>query len=160
MSRRFDSNEGQNPHGQGGPPTPYGQDVPDSYQGPAQSQQWDCIPETAMPYQGGAYGQLYRPQHGPQQAVYVNADNGNNTSLAPVTSLTTGLLALFTAWIPIVGLVAWVLAPIAIIFGILGVKRGKAEHKIMSIMGLVSGGIALLICFAYLLIFVVAALDA
>lgn len=106
-------------------------------------------PEQA-PY-GPYQGQHYAP------TVYVQSDSGNNTSLAPVTSLVTGLLGLCTAWIPILGIVAWVLGPLAIVFGILGLRRGRAEHKIMSMIGLVSGSVAVLICFAYVLLFVMAA---
>jgi hypothetical protein len=129
--------------------------------GQQQDPNWQTPPTygPVQPYNGPPQGQPYQPPSHPQQAVYVNAQDGNNTSLAPVTSLVTGLIALFIAWIPILGIGAWVLAPISIIFGILGLKRGKAEHKIMSIMGLVAGGIALLICILYLILFVAAAFS-
>jgi hypothetical protein len=101
----------------------------------------------------------FQGQQYPHQQIIVQTENGNNTSLAPVTALVIGLLALMTAWIPIVGIVAWVFAPLAILFGVLGLRRGKAEHKIMSVIGLVCGGIALLCCFGYLALFVVSALS-
>lgn len=112
-------------------------------------------PPMGQPYQPPPPmpGQQYQP------VVYVQTDNGNNTSLAPVTSLVTGLIGLFTAWIPIVGMIAWVLGPLALLFGILGLRRGKAEHKIMSMIGLIAGAIALLICFIYVLVLVLAAAD-
>ena len=120
------------------------------YSGPSQ---YDGPPQhsAAVLYNGPPQrqGQHYA------QAVYVQTDNGNNTSLAPVTSLVAGLIGAFLAWIPIVGMIAWVLGPIAIVFGILGLQRGKPEHKIMSIFGIVAGGIALAVCVGYVLVFAV-----
>ena len=72
--------------------------------------------------------------------------NGN-MNLAPVTSLVTGLIAFFSR-MPIAGMIAWVLAPLALLFGILGLRSGKTEHK-MSWSGIVCGAIALLICILY-----------
>jgi hypothetical protein len=100
------------------------------------------------------YGQPY------PQPIYVQTDNGNNTSLAPVTSLVTGLAGFFTAWIPILGMVAWLLGPIAILFGILGLRRGKTEHKIMSIVGIITGTISLLVCIGYVVMLAAASISA
>ena len=94
------------------------------------------------------------PPWGPHQTIYVQADNGNNTSLAPVTSLITGLLGLFVCWIPVLGIVGWLLGPLAIIFGGLGARRGKSEHKIMSWIGLTCGVITVLVCMVYLIAFI------
>jgi hypothetical protein len=96
----------------------------------------------------------YSLTYGSGQPVVVVQGDSNNTSLAPVTSLVSGLIALFFGWIPFVGLIAWVLGPLAIVFGILGLQRGKAEHKIMSWIGIVCGVIALIICVLYVLAFV------
>ena len=97
------------------------------------------------------------PATGSQQPVYVvNADNSNNTSLAPVTSLVTGLVGLFVCWIPFIGIVGWVLGPLALVFGFLGLGRGKAEHKVMSWIGIVCGALTLVVCVIYVVIFVAA----
>jgi hypothetical protein len=88
--------------------------------------------------------------------VYVQADNSNNTSLAPVTSLVTGLIGIFFSWIPIIGIIGWILGPLALVFGILGLRRGKAEHKIMSWVGIVCGAITVLICIGYVILFAMA----
>jgi hypothetical protein len=85
--------------------------------------------------------------------VFVQTDNSNNTSLAPVTSLVSGLIGLFFSWIPIIGIIGWVFGPLALVFGALGLRRGKAEHKIMSWIGLVCGAITLVICLAYAIAF-------
>jgi hypothetical protein len=92
----------------------------------------------------------------PQQVMYVHADSSNNTSLAPVTSLISGLVGLFFSWIPFIGIIGWILGPIALVFGILGLRRGKAEHKIMSWIGIICGAITLVICMVYVAIFVAA----
>lgn len=137
-------------------PGTYGQPQPPHQGEPYQGQPYQVPPQPVAPQYPvppQMHGQQYQP------VVYVQTDNGNNTSLAPVTSLVTGLIALFTAWIPIFGMIAWVLGPLALLFGILGLKRGKAEHKIMSMIGLIAGAIALLICFIYVFVLVLAASD-
>lgn len=79
-----------------------------------------------------------------------------NSSLAPVTSLVTGLCGLFLCWIPILGIIAWVLGPVALVFGFLGLKRGGTEHKLMSVFGIVLGVIALIVCWIWLIVTVIA----
>ena len=97
------------------------------------------------------------PATGPHQPVYVvNADNSNNTSLAPVTSLVTGLVGFSVCWIPFIGIVGWVFGPLALVFGFLGLGRGKAEHKVMSWIGIVCGALTLVVCVLYVVIVVAA----
>ncbi len=93
------------------------------------------------------------PQTGAQPVVIMQSDS-NNTSLAPVTSLVSGLIGLIFGWIPIIGIIGWIFGPLALIFGFLGLGRGKAEHKIMSWIGIVCGAITLVICFVYAAAFV------
>lgn len=130
---------------------------------PAQYQPGDVVNGHVLTADGAWVPLGAQPQQQPgaqivttsgQPVVIVQADNSNNTSLAPVTALVSGLIGLFLSWIPILGIVGWVLGPLALVFGILGLKRGKAEHKIMSWIGIVSGGITLLVCFLYVLMFV------
>ena len=64
----------------------------------------------------------------------------------PRTGDVAGLIGLFVSWIPLIGIVGWILGPIAVTFGVLGLRRGKGEHKIMSWIGLVCGALTLLIC--------------
>ncbi len=116
------------------------------FQQPQQFQQSSPqYPQQMQPYQHFGQGP-------PQQMVYVQAAGAGNSSLAPVTALICGLLALMIAWIPFLGLGAWILAPVGLTFGILGLRRGKAEHKIMSWIGIVASGIALMICFGWVLL--------
>lgn len=91
--------------------------------------------------------------YAPHQMVHVHGDPASHSALAPVTSLVTGLMALAFCWIPIIGVIAWLLAPIALVFGIIGTQRGKSEHKIMSAIGLACGGIALIVCVLWVVAF-------
>jgi hypothetical protein len=121
----------------------------------AQDGRW--IPLNPEP--GGAppnqYVGQFSSQNG-QPMVYIAADSSNNTSLAPVTSLVSGLIGVAFAWIPIIGVIGWVFGPLAVVFGVLGLRRGKAEHKLMSLIGIVCGAITLVICLGYVILFAVA----
>jgi hypothetical protein len=110
------------------------------------------VPEPPAP-PAPPYG-LGEPTWPPNQTIYVQADNSNNSSLAPVTSLITGLIGLFLSWIPIIGIVGWLFGPLALIFGVIGARRGRSEHKIMSWIGIACGTLTLLICGVYLVAFI------
>lgn len=58
-----------------------------------------------------------------------------------------GLIGLVLSFIPIVGFVSWLLAPLAILFGLIALRRAPRS---LAIAGIVTGGIALLICFSWL----------
>jgi hypothetical protein len=107
------------------------------------------FPGPQQPQPSAPYGYGYVPQQ-----IYIQADGSNNSALAPVTSLVLGICSLMVAWIPFIGIVAWITAPIGLVFGVLGVRRGRAEHKLMSSFGIALSAVALLICFAYLAFFV------
>ncbi len=70
--------------------------------------------------------------------------NGSGTA-----SLVLGIIALVCSFIPIVGLLSWLLAPAALITGVIGLNR---EPKGSAIAGLVTGGIALLMCILWVVI--------
>ena len=86
----------------------------------------------------------------PPPTVHVQTDS----ALAPVTSLVLGIVSLLVAWIPLVGIVAWLTAPVGLVFGSIGLRRGRAEHKAMSTIGIVLSAVALLICVGYVLLIV------
>lgn len=102
---------------------------------------------SAVPAPGAGWGYSPAPQ------VYVQADSAANSSLAPVTSLVSGIIGFLFCWIPFIGIIGWLFGPLALVFGLLGLSRGKAEHKIMSWIGLVLGAITLVICILYALAF-------
>jgi hypothetical protein len=70
--------------------------------------------------------------------------SSNEGQAMGITSLVLGILSMLTAWIPIIGLIAWILAPLGLLFGFLSV--GKPAGKGFAIAGLVTSGIGLLIC--------------
>ncbi len=81
------------------------------------------------------------------QNIYVQAPAAAPSNGMATASLVLGILGLVTAWIPIVGLVAWIFAPLGLIFGIIGL--GKPTGKGLAIAGLICSVIALFICLFY-----------
>lgn len=55
----------------------------------------------------------------------------------------TGLIALVLSFVPIIGFVSWLLAPLAILFGLIALRRASRS---LAIAGIVTGVIALVIC--------------
>jgi len=102
-------------------------------------------------WDGARWTEHYAPPPQLPAVVQVQSDGGQNSALAPVTSLVCGLVALLgCSWVPFIQLGALLLGPLAIIFGILGLQRGQAEHKLMSVIGIVTGGVALALAFILL----------
>ncbi|MBP2366427.1 DUF4190 domain-containing protein [Pseudonocardia parietis] len=104
----------------------------------------------------GPYPPHSQPQWGPgpQQPQY---RNGLGT-----TGFVLGLLAALFAWIPFIGVIAWPLAILGVIFSVLGLYRaikGRANNKGLSIAGLVLSVIALVFCVVYASAFASAASD-
>ncbi|MEU6131114.1 DUF4190 domain-containing protein [Saccharopolyspora sp. NPDC047091] len=67
-----------------------------------------------------------------------------------------GLLALLFSFIPIIGLIAWPLGILGLVFGVIGIIRarnGLANNQGMAITGTVLAGIGLVICFAWVGLF-------
>ncbi|MEV0698008.1 DUF4190 domain-containing protein [Saccharopolyspora sp. NPDC050389] len=63
-----------------------------------------------------------------------------------ITGLVLGLCALLFSLIPFIGVIAWVLAPLGLIFGIIGLRARKG----MAITGIATSAVALVICIAWL----------
>lgn len=62
-----------------------------------------------------------------------------------IAGLVLGLCALLFSLIPIIGMIAWVLAPLGLIFGIIGLRA----HKAMAITGIATSAVALVVCIAW-----------
>lgn len=88
-------------------------------------------------YQGGQYP--LQPQ-------------GNGLAVA---SLVLGILSILFVWIPIVGLVSWVLAPVGLVLGLVGLSRPGGRG--MAIAGSICSGVGLLGCIAWVVLLGVAA---
>jgi len=67
---------------------------------------------------------------------------------AAVVGATLGSVALFLSIIPLVGIVAWILAPIGLLSSVVGlvVGMGRRVGRIGAIWGIVTSGVALVIC--------------
>jgi len=77
----------------------------------------------------------------------VQQGNGMGTA-----SMVLGIIGLVLAFIPFLGLFSWVLAPLAIIFGLIGISKGNAP-KGQAIAGLATGGVALALCLLWAIAF-------
>jgi lysylphosphatidylglycerol synthetase-like protein (DUF2156 family) len=72
-----------------------------------------------------------------------------------VASLVLGIVGLVLAFIPIIGVVAWILGPLAIIFGFAGRSRAKrgAPNGGMAMAGLIMGIITVAIAIVWVIAF-------
>lgn len=57
-----------------------------------------------------------------------------------------GLIGLVLSFVPIIGFVSWLLAPLAIIFGLIALRR---PSRSLAIAGIVTGAIALFVCISW-----------
>ncbi|NMO89989.1 DUF4190 domain-containing protein [Actinomycetospora sp. TBRC 11914] len=75
------------------------------------------------------------------------------TNTAATTGFVLALIAAVVACIPLLGTVSWILAPLGIVFAIVGLSRATPARggvgRPMAIWGIVLGAIALVICAIY-----------
>ncbi len=74
-----------------------------------------------------------------------------DTGLA-VASLILGVFAISTVWIPFIGLIAWILAPLGLILGLVALKRPVGPGRGVAIAGIVCSSIGLLGCMAWVVL--------
>ena len=67
----------------------------------------------------------------------------SNNGLA-VASLVLGILSIIFGWIPIIGLISWILAPIGLVLGLVALNTGAGRST--AIAGSVCSAVGLLIC--------------
>jgi hypothetical protein len=70
---------------------------------------------------------------------------------AAVVGATLGSVSLFLALLPVIGIVAWVLAPIALVSSGVGLLVGLRRRvgRVGALWGLLTGGLALVVCLAW-----------
>lgn len=70
---------------------------------------------------------------------------------AAVVGATLGSVSLFLSLIPLIGIVAWILAPIALLTSAAGLVVGMARKvgRVGAVWGMLTGGLALLVCIAW-----------
>ncbi|MGG5575767.1 DUF4190 domain-containing protein [Myroides sp. C15-4] len=88
--------------------------------------------------------------------------SGNNTQVLGILALVAGIIALPSSFIPCFGLIALIVAVVAIVLGILTISSAKkhSESKGMGIAGLVLGALSFIIILAWGALFATAATAA
>ncbi|GAA3701129.1 hypothetical protein GCM10023081_41980 [Arthrobacter ginkgonis] len=127
---------------------PSSPDTPNPSNQPSSGQPYPNRPDPYQQYPN----QPYPNQPGPyyQPAPY-DGQPPEQLSGLTITAMTVGIVALVVAAIPIFGFVSFVLGPLAIILGIIGLVK-KRPKKGFSITGIITGALALLLCILYLAI--------
>ncbi|MGZ8370413.1 MAG: hypothetical protein ACXWVH_05085 [Caulobacteraceae bacterium] len=85
------------------------------------------------------------------QNVYVQPPAASHSNGFATASLVLGIISLVMAFIPVVGMIAWITAPLGAILG--GVALTKPAGRGLAIGGLATSIIALLICFMWATVF-------
>lgn len=67
-----------------------------------------------------------------------------------VASLVLGILSIVFVWIPFVGLISWILAPVGLVLGL--VALSKPYGRGMAIAGTVCSGVGLLGCIGWVVL--------
>jgi hypothetical protein len=83
------------------------------------------------------------------QNIHVHAPVQPQGNGLAVASLVLGILSILFAWIPIIGMIAWILAPLGLVLGLVGLS--KPAGKGMAIAGSICSGIGLLICLLWVI---------
>ncbi len=114
------------------------------YQSPSSPTSRQPVPGYGYPGNNG-----YPGNHPAQQPVVVRGDrNGLGTA-----ALVLGILAVIFSFIPLVGVIAWPLGIIGLVLAFVGISRanrGHATNRGVAIGGLATSGVALVICFLWL----------
>lgn len=123
----------------------YGRPAPQGY-GPAPQQ---TLAPAAPPHARDAREIPAQPgrQAYPAAAVGRAPKNGLGT-----TALVLGIIGALFAFIPVIGMIAWPLVILGLIFGVLGIARagsGRADNRGVAISGTVLSAIGLIICIVW-----------
>lgn len=83
--------------------------------------------------------------------VPVAAVHHNNFA---VVGATVGSIAFFLSFIPVIGLIAWLLAPLGLAISMVGLLIGlpRRTGRFGALYGLLTSGAALVVCFGWLLL--------
>ena len=95
--------------------------------------------------------------HSAGQTVIVQQHGSGQSNGMATASLVLGIIALIMAFIPLIGMISWLLAPLGLILGIIALVTGKGTGKVQAIVGLVLCAVALIVCFGWAALFGAAA---
>lgn len=73
-------------------------------------------------------------------------EQSNGLALA---AMITGIVGLILAFIPLIGILSWIICPVAAVLGF--IAMGKATGKGMAITGIVTGILGILVCIAWVM---------
>lgn len=76
--------------------------------------------------------------------------DGRGTGLA-AASLVLGVFSLMMVWIPVIGLVAWLLSPLGLVLGLVALRRSTSRG--VAIAGAACSAIGLLACIGWAMAF-------
>jgi len=68
-------------------------------------------------------------------------------------SLVAGVTGLLISWVPLFGIVGWVVGPMAIVYGALGLRRATGKAKVACLIGMACGALTLAVCAAWAVLF-------
>ena len=83
------------------------------------------------------------PSRGDQN-IYVHAQSLPQSNGFAIASLVLGILSIVCAFIPVLGLTVWIIAPLGLVFGLVALRRPAGKG--MAIGGSICSGIGFLIC--------------
>ena len=86
-------------------------------------------------------------------AEVTNVEVASRDPTLAVISILLGIFAICTAWIPLVGLIAWVLAPLGLMIGLGAFRRSAGPARGVAIAGMISSAIGVLGCIVPLFLF-------
>lgn len=117
---------------------------------PAAPSGWPTGPSARVPsgWEAGVPSQPWRVD-APQAPIVVIQRND-----AAVVGATLGSLALFMSVLPLIGILAWVIAPIGLVSSALGVAVGSVRRvgRVGAWWGLLTSSLALAICVGWVLL--------
>lgn len=96
---------------------------------------------------------MYPPPYEPQPYYGHIAPPASGLAIA---SLVLGITGLLFSWIPLIGIIAWPMVIVGLVLGFIAmptINRGERSGFGLAIAGLITSGVGLLICAAYLLFF-------
>ena len=68
-------------------------------------------------------------------------------------SLVAGVTGLLISWVPLFGIVGWVVGPMAIVYGALGLRRATGKAEVACLIGMACGALTLAVCSAWAVLF-------
>lgn len=144
-----------NPYYDGNPDVPFG-GPPFGRTNPGGMPQQQA-PAGAQPWPSAAQRAAVPQQRTGAPAVAVPAVAPRNGF--GVTALVLGILGLLFSFVPFIGVIAWPLVLLGLLFGVLGVvraSRGRADNRGVAIAGTVLSAIGLVVCVLYASVFAAA----